>query len=337
MGIIKDTLNKQIQENNAQQFNDATATIIEYHYTSNTAKIRYLNPNGEGILYRDNVPIANTLGGLTGAGFHPGQSCSITFINNNIYSPLITGMIGSNYSNKTNGDQGAYLIDTSILHQDKPVIIPMIESWIDSTNNNPAKYKNDLGDYTNIDVTKYVHELLNALNKYKPSEQGMTNLDTKSTVKLKENGDIDIFVSNNIGIRICPCNKTIEFYGLDFWFNGVSLKDFMIKEPEKDSINIGDIMKINSIIDLFKKIDDQVEELKLCIEYTSKTTGDDIRFLALQSKIKGYLTFKQDYYDDVNQNTLTPEDLNNVYNTLVSISEDFDKELFEARGILEVE
>lgn len=337
MGIIKNTLNKQIQDHNRTQYNDATATIIEYHYENGTASIFFQNPNGEGTLYQDNVPIVSTLGGLTGAGIYSGQKCSITFVNNNPHNPLITGLIGSTYASKTNSDQGAFLVDCDILACEKPVITPLIESWIDNDNMNPSKYNNDLCDYTDVDVLRQIHELLNVIDKYKITEQGVTSLATKSTVKFKDNGDIDMFVANNIGIRICPCNKTIEFYGLDFWFNGVSLKDFMIKEPEKDSINIGDIMKINSIIDLFKKIDDQVEELKLCIEYTSKTTGDDIRFLALQSKIKGYLTFKQDYYDDVNQNTLTPEDLNNVYNTLVSISEDFDKELFEARGILEVE
>ncbi len=336
MGIIKNVLNKQIQENNLQQFNDATATIIEYHHTSNTAQIRYLNPNGEGILYRDNVPIANTLGGLTGAGFHPGQSCSITFINNNVFSPVITGMIGSNYASKTCSDQGAYLVDCNILQCEKPVITPMVQNWIDDTNTSSTKYANDLGDYSDVDVIKYVHELLNALDKYKVTEQGITNLETKSTVKLKENGDIDMFVSNNIGIRICPCNKTIEFYGLDFLFNGISLKDFMIKEPEADNINIGDVMKINAIIDLFKKIDDQVEELKLCIQYTVQSTGDSARFLILESKIKSYEAIKKDYYDDANQGVLTTKDLDNIYKILLDISEDFDKELIEAIGIVEV-
>ena len=101
MGIIKDRLNEQIRNNNIQQFNDTTATIIEYNMINNTAKIRFLNPNGEGVVYRDNVAIANTLGGVIGAGIYPGQSCTITFVKNNIHTPVITGLIGSNYSNKT--------------------------------------------------------------------------------------------------------------------------------------------------------------------------------------------------------------------------------------------
>lgn len=213
MGIIKDTLKKQIDYSNKQQLNDTTATIIEYNMVLNTAKIRYENPNGEGYLYRDNVAVSNTLGGLTGAGIYPGQLCKISFIGNNIYAPMITGLIGSNYSKKTCSDQGAYIIDSNILSCEKPKdITPMMNNW-EENNTNSNKYINDLGDYSNTDATAIIHETLNTLDKYKQKEQGITSLSTKSTIKLKENGDIDIFVSNNIGIRISPVNKSIDLYG----------------------------------------------------------------------------------------------------------------------------
>jgi hypothetical protein len=41
----------------------------------------------------------------------------------------------------------------------------------------------------------------------------MTSLSTKSTIKLRENGDIDIFVANNIGIRVSVVDKSISLYG----------------------------------------------------------------------------------------------------------------------------
>lgn len=214
MGIIKNVLKKQIDENNSQQYNDATATIIEYNNTANTAKIRYLNPNGEGVMYRDNVRIANTLGGVTGAGILPGQPCTITFIRNNVYNPIITGLIGNNYSNKTNSDQGAYIVDADILNYEKPENIdPMINNWIEENNVDNDKYNNDLGDYTETDTSLLIHEILNTLDKYKETEQGITSLSTKSTIKFKDNGDIDIFVANNIGIRISTTDNSINLYG----------------------------------------------------------------------------------------------------------------------------
>ena len=48
---------------------------------------------------------------------------------------------------------------------------------------------------------------------------GITNIKNNSTVKFKDNGDIDIFVNNNTGIRISPNYKSIEVYG-NFKING---------------------------------------------------------------------------------------------------------------------
>lgn len=214
MGIIKDTLKKQIDENNKIQFNDTTATVVEYNPVLNVASIRFRNPNGEGTFYRENVSIANTLGGLTGAGIFPGQPCTITFLNNNVYTPVITGFINSQYANKTSSDQGAYLIDSAIMNINKPKqISPMIQNWVDISNTDASKYKNQIHDYTNTDSANLLHNLLNSLNKFKNTEQGITNLHTKSTIKLKENGDIDIFIANNIGIRISKVDKSINLYG----------------------------------------------------------------------------------------------------------------------------
>ena len=214
MGIIKNTLQQQINNSKLQQSNDTTATIIEYNHVRNTAKIRYHNPNGEGILYRDNVAIANTLGGVTGSGIFPGQTCSITFINNNLHMPLITGLTGSNYAVKTCTDQGAYLVDLDVLSCEKPdEIVPMIDNWLEEENTDDTKYNNDLGDYTDTDTSFILHEMLNSLDKYKPNEQGITHLGAKSTIKFKENGDIDIFVGNNIGLRVSKADKSISLYG----------------------------------------------------------------------------------------------------------------------------
>jgi hypothetical protein len=214
MSIIKNALQQQIRNNNKQQFNDTTATIIDYNVVLNTAKIRFLNPNGEGHLYRDNVPVSNTLGGVTGSGIYPGQSCTITFLGNTIFNPVITGLTGSNYSNKTCSDQGAYLVDVNVLSHQKPeTIVPMMSNWIEETNTNTKKYNNDFGDYTKTDTSDSIHKTLNTLDKYKATEQGITSLNTKSTIKFRDNGDIDIFVANNIGIRISKADRSINLYG----------------------------------------------------------------------------------------------------------------------------
>lgn len=351
MGIIKDSLNKQIQNNNIQQFNDTTATIIEYNMINNTAKIRFLNPNGEGIVYRDNVAIANTLGGVTGAGIYPGQSCSITFMKNNIHTPIITGLIGSNYSNKTCADQGAYVVDSTVLSVQEPVEInPMMNNWIEEGNNNARKYNNDLGDYTQTDASEYTHEILNSLDKYKSTEQGITNLNTKSTMKLKDNGDIDMFVANNIGIRICPNSKTIEFYGAKFLFNGNTMNNLSasglgISSMSEDdttssesttskveNVTISDIIKTTEINNLFKELDDIVLEVDMSIQYAIEIMGNAVKFASLKSQLQNYRTLKNKYYNDMDN--LTHDFIVKTYETLLKYKETFMKELNDASEVL---
>ena len=214
MSIIKNALKKEIDKDKLLQFNDTTATILEYDIVSNTATIRFLNPSGDGYMLRKNVNVSNTMGGHTGAGIIAGQICNISFINNNIFNPIITGMLSNNYKDKTSSDQGAFLVSNAIFEAEEPEkIIPMVETWLDKENQNKYKYKNELGDYTEVDATKKASESVHTLDKYKNQDEGMTHLKTKSTVKLKENGDIDIFVAGNLGIRISPNDKSINVYG----------------------------------------------------------------------------------------------------------------------------
>ena len=58
------------------------------------------------------------------------------------------------------------------------------------------------------------YDTIRNINHYTDNEQGITNLSNHSTVKIKENGDIEMFVENNIGIRISKQMQKIYVYGL---------------------------------------------------------------------------------------------------------------------------
>lgn len=226
MGIIKNTLKKEIDNNNLQRVNNAIGTILEYNHKSNTAYIKYLNPNGEGYFYRDDVNISETVGGFTRAGISVGQLCNLNFIGNNIHNPVITGILTSGYNLKTCSDQGAFIASNNIINCEIPdTITPMVNNWLETDNDNIYKYNDQLGDYTNIDVSSEVYETLDTIDKYKNTEEGITNIITKSTIKFKDNGDIDIFVNNNTGIRINANTQTVNIYGLDILFNGKSINN----------------------------------------------------------------------------------------------------------------
>ena len=221
MGVIRNTLQKQINNNNLTQYSNTTAVILSYDIVTNTAIIKFPDPNGDGFIRRENVTFANTLGAATGSGVYAGQTCTISFIGGNVWSPIITGLADNLYEAKTSSDQGAYIIgvDNDNIYTKPENISPMMNDWIDEDNTNQYKYSNDLWDYTKSDTSQEVHEILQSLDKYTAEESGMTNLDTKSTVKLRDNGDIDIFVSHNVGIRKSNTDHNIYVYGKGLYFN----------------------------------------------------------------------------------------------------------------------
>lgn len=232
MGAIKDSLARQIQDNDRQKFYGTSATILSYDKVNNVAKIKFLDPNSGMMMTRENVPLCITMGGVTGGSILPGQKCLISFTNNNLFAPTITGIVESLYNQKTSDDQGAYLVSSSILQCEKPQdIVPMSDSWIDFDNEDKTKYENDLGFFSQCDAVADAYEIVNTLNKYKDNEQGITNLNNHSTFKVRDNGDIDIFAANNLGIRISPSSRTISVYG-KIMINGkeLSIQDFTVSQ-----------------------------------------------------------------------------------------------------------
>ena len=260
MGVIKEVLLDKINGYNQTQFRDSDATILEYDKTTMTCKIKYQNPNGEGYIYRGDVEIAGVWGGFSPGGIHAGQECTISFINNNIYNPIITGMPKSFYAEKSCTDQGAYIADDEIWKVGKPNhIIAMVLDWIDEANEDLTKYENDAAQYTETNVDLVSLDLFTALDKFMEFEVGMTNLKNKSTVKLRDNGDIDLFTRNNTGIRICD-DGVVKIYAQDVEFTN-SLTDTTDKSISTQ-LKVGQITKICIAYHLMEEIDKYVAEIE---------------------------------------------------------------------------
>lgn len=216
MGIIKNTLQKQIDNKSFQQYYSDVGTIIDYSPITNTATVTYKDPNGEGIYTRRNVPVADTMGGICGYSFRNGDQCMLEFRNGSVRFPVITGVTKSFYENRKNTNQGACIVDESINDIVIPEdISPMCYDWIDEDNYNIAKYDDESTNYIySRDEESTFYEIIQSANNYSDKEQGITHIDNHSTVKIKENGDIEMFVDNNIGLRISKKMQKIYIYGL---------------------------------------------------------------------------------------------------------------------------
>lgn len=229
MGIIGDKLQQKIENNNNIRYSDTVAEITEYDNIKNTASVKFVNPNNGSIMTADNIAVKINMGGLSQAALKIGQKCWISFIGNNLLCPVITNLCDDQYydniySKKTNSDQGAYIVDSNINNIDinSIKITPMIDDYFNDSVS--SRYSLITKDYTDTEAIQEVRKIIMEIDKYKTSEDGITNIKNNSTVKFKDNGDIDIFVNNNTGIRISPNSKSIEVYG-SFKINGKEIGD----------------------------------------------------------------------------------------------------------------
>lgn len=218
MGLLKDTIKNQVKSKDIlQNYSGATARIESYNEVTNRASIYYTDPNSGIERHVSNVPVNIGMAGFRGASIRPGMKCSITFLNGSPFSPVITGILTNMYSDMNITNNGGCIVNQSIMEATLPNdFIPLCESWIDENNYNPNKYAGSSDsevDY-NIDCNTSAYEIFRKISHMSGQEQGVTNLINGSTIRVKENGDIELFVSNNVGIRISNEDQKIYLYGL---------------------------------------------------------------------------------------------------------------------------
>ena len=82
---------------------------------------------------------------------------------------------------------------------------PAVQSWLAKSSVQGALVDK------NSNAEQDIKTFMENSNLYYKAEPGITHPLTTSTVKLRDNGMIDIFVSTNQGIRIDPETKTVNF------------------------------------------------------------------------------------------------------------------------------
>lgn len=223
MGIIKDKLQEQIQNYNNIKYGDTIAVIDKFNHVTNTANIHFHDPNSGVVHYAKNVAYKVQQGGIATAVPPAGTKCWISFLSNNLLTPVITSLCDdyyhkNSYSKKTNANSGAYINSYDVLQTDITIeTTPMIKDYYINIE------KQEFEEYSDIDITKRTQRQIMESDKYKPTENGVTDVITKSTIKIDEDGNINIFVNNNTGLKVCPETGSIEIYG-QLIINGVEVK-----------------------------------------------------------------------------------------------------------------
>lgn len=201
-------------------FDTLLAEIVNYDTIKNRATIRFQNPKGTGTMELDNVPVQIGSGGIHSAGPFVGDHVWVSFQNKSPLHPKIVSLADEAYQYRTrerikHSRKGAFIPDficgregyrsTSTVNSQTPAI----DDWFDLDNEDAAKYS----DYQNVNPIEAMISRTVTLSYYGSEEPGITHPLNSSTIKVRNNGMIDIFVATNQGLRIDPYTKTINVIG----------------------------------------------------------------------------------------------------------------------------
>lgn len=268
MNLKKAIIDKVVQPHLNGSYNTVYAQVTQYDSVKNKASIEFQDAKSQGLMAIDNVPVQLGSGGVHSAGPFAGDHVWVTFANNSPLQPKIVALADENYNTSTREklkhiSQGTYVPDniSTRTNYDSNSIIdttniqPMTNDWLDYNNTNPSKYIS----FSTLDPSQQVSNTDSSLGYYNAEEPGITHPLNASTIKIRNNGIIDIFVDGNQGIRIDPSAKTINFIGTsekhhvsdfsiyaDTSIDLSSNKDVSISSSNNVSITTGNIWTLNA-------------------------------------------------------------------------------------------
>jgi hypothetical protein len=245
--LKKSIIEKVIKPYNDNTFDTVIAEIVEYDNLKNKATIKFQDPKNSGIIRLDNVPVQLGSGGVHSAGPFVGDQVWVNFVNKSLLHPKIVALADERYNLKTrkrfqHTRKGSYLPEQMNCYaQYNPDvsfddICPLCDDWFDLSNTNVGKYAAHTAD----PLDDLMKKMTNTSN-YNTDEPGITHPQNSSTIKIRNNGAIDLFVATNQGVRIDPNTKTISIFGINenhnvTNFNAFIDEDFNVEAQEDISL-----------------------------------------------------------------------------------------------------
>lgn len=205
---FKDTLIKNvINPHTSQMFSNSVGKVIKYYEEDN--KVDLIVSSSGNFTTLESVPIQISGKGIIGSSLKEDDLVYIQYNNGSIFQPKVVGLADEDYSNNTRESskherKGTFLSSPKNINGE---IVPRIKKRLqnsDGFKHEEYKYSSCLDTLSNK---------FNTLGYFNNNEVGLYHPILSSLVKLKDNGDIDIFIGTNIGIRINKENKTIQTFG----------------------------------------------------------------------------------------------------------------------------
>lgn len=205
---FKDTLIKNvINPHTSQMFSNSVGKVIKYYEEDN--KVDLIVSSSGTFTTLESVPIQISGKGIIGSSLKEDDLVYIQYNNGSIFQPKVVGLADEDYSNNTRESskherKGTFLSSPKNINGE---IVPRIKKRLQNSDG----FKHE--EYKNSSCLDTLSNKSNTLGYFSNNEVGLYHPILSSLVKLKDNGDIDIFIGTNIGIRINKENKTIQTFG----------------------------------------------------------------------------------------------------------------------------
>lgn len=206
---FKDTLiNKVVKPHTSQMFSNSIGKVISYDEKHNRADV--LVSSSGSFTTLEGVPLQLSGRGIMTSKLQIDDLVYIQYNNGSVFQPKIVGFADEDYSNKTR-EKSKHLRKGSLLSTFKErddELKPRVKSRID---NNSDSFKHF--EYRELSAVDTLVDKVENIGYFNNQELGLFHPILSSLVKLKDNGDIDIFTGTNVGIRVNRKERTIEFFG----------------------------------------------------------------------------------------------------------------------------
>lgn len=212
MSLKKIIEDKIISPNNMQTTYSSVGEIIEYIDEHNVATVCFIDTLGNERI-ADRVPIKSQQNGIRQSSFKKGDIVSIEFGNGSVFQPKISGKVDNDYFFNTREKQkhpksGCFL--PNLVNGDvEEAEGKTSDTWLDLENTNEYKTLS----YKDASPQRYLFNITKDMSYFKNSDVGLINEEKGSIIKIDEDGNICIFSSGNVGVKVNVNTKTIEFFG----------------------------------------------------------------------------------------------------------------------------
>lgn len=208
MGFKENFKRKIIDPHISSKVTNAIGRIVTYDSENNTASV-VVSSSGVYTTLVD-VPIQISGRGVMSSNLKIDDLVYIQYNNSSVFQPKIVGFADENYKYNTRmsskHERKGCLLNNITPKEGE--VIPRVNRRVDE-NDDGFKYM----EYRNAIATEALDEKIKEVGFFGDDEVGLFHPVLSSVVKLKDNGDIDIFTGTNTGIRINKKDRTIEIFG----------------------------------------------------------------------------------------------------------------------------